>query len=203
MVPNPPAPGADPRRETLSESGWTAYSGAGRFPIDERGRSMMEIERRFLCRQVSPGAFEHAERRSIIRQGYLTVSDPAVRIRQQDDAFLLAVKSGEGLVRREVEFPVEPAVAHELMAIAGDRQVEKVRWRLGRWEIDVFRGKLEGLLIAEVELQSEDEPLPEPPPGITLVREITGERRFTNQCLAQLSTAEAARLVREVTGESA
>lgn len=161
---------------------------------------MKEIERRFLCRQVSAGALDGAEQRSIIRQGYLTVSDPAVRIRQRDDTFFLTVKSGGGLVRREVEFPVDPAVAHELMSIAGDRQVEKVRWRLGRWEIDVFRGKLEGLVIAEVELQSEDEPLPAPPRGVTLLREITGEGRFTNQCLAQLSAAEAARLVREVAG---
>lgn len=161
---------------------------------------MIEIERRFLCLAVEDETLRHAER-TTIRQGYLTQGDPAVRIRQRDAAYLLTIKSGRGLKRHEIELPVEPEAGAELMAMAGERRLEKVRYRIGRWEIDRFRGRHHGLVLAEVELEHEDEPLPPPPPGVHLGREVTDERTFTNQRLAMLDDGEARRLVEQLQRE--
>lgn len=156
---------------------------------------MIEIERRFLCRVLEPDALQTAARRSEIRQGYLSRGEPAVRIRARDGQYLLTIKAGRGRVRREVEVPVDEEAARALFDIAGDRQLEKVRYVIDRWEIDVFRGPLEGLVIAEVELDTPDEPLPRTPPGITLIREVTDDPAFTNQHLASLTPESARRLV--------
>jgi CYTH domain-containing protein len=158
---------------------------------------MIEIERRFLCLSLEDEALRHAER-TTIRQGYLTEGEPAVRIRQMGGAYLLTIKSGRGLKRHEIELPVEPAAGEALMAMVGERKLEKVRCRIGRWEIDLFQGKLHGLVLAEVELEHEEEPLPPPPPGVHLGREVTDERTFTNQHLAMLDDEAAHRLLEGV-----
>lgn len=160
--------------------------------------SMLEIERRFLCEIVDDAALRRAARESRIRQGYLTEGDPAVRIRERDGAWVLAVKSGSGRVRREVEIGVEPAAAEVLLDIASERRLEKVRDVVGRWEIDRFAGKLAGLVIAEIELERADEPLPPAPEGVLLLREITDDVAYTNQRLAALSAEDAAELVGRV-----
>ena len=159
-------------------------------------RTMVEIERRFLCRVADAGALEGAGRRIVIRQGYLTRDAPAVRIRQKDGEYLLTIKSGGTRVRREVEVAVGREEGEALMAMAGEHRLEKVRHAAGRWEVDVFGGKLAGLVLAEVELEREDEPLPPAPPWLELVREVTDDAAFTNQRLAWLEPAEAARFVR-------
>ena len=157
---------------------------------------MVEIERRFLCRVADTGALEREGRRIAIRQGYLTRDDPTVRVRQKDGEYLLTVKSGSGRVRQEVEVAIGPAEGEALMAMAGEHRLEKVRYAVGRWEVDVFGEKLVGLVLAEVELEREDEALPAPPPWLELVREVTDDAAFTNQRLAWLGPAEAARFVR-------
>jgi len=160
---------------------------------------MVEIERRFLCRVADAGALEREGRRIAIRQGYLTLGDPTVRVRQMNGGYLLTVKSGSGRVRREVEVAVGAEEGEALMAMAGDHRLEKVRYAVGRWEIDLYGEKLAGLVLAEVELEHEDEPLPGPPPWLDLVREVTDDPDFTNQRLARLGPAEAARFVRDAT----
>lgn len=159
---------------------------------------MQEIERRFLGRIDDPELPGRAHEVWRIRQAYLGVAGPTVRIRQLNGEYILGIKTGDGLVRREVEVRVDGAAAAELFAMAGDVRLEKVRYRYARWEVDVFAGKLEGLVTAEVELVREDEPLPPPPPGLTLVREVTGDRRFTSHGLALLTEAEAPARVRAI-----
>ena len=160
---------------------------------------MVEIERRFLCQIPEPDALRAASRRSEIRQGYLSGGEPAVRIRARDGAYLLTIKAGRGRVRREVEVEVDADAGEALFEMAGDRRLEKVRYVIGRWEIDVYRGPLDGLVLAEVELDAPDEPLPPVPAGVELLREVTDDATFTNQHLAHLAPEEARRLVREVT----
>lgn len=157
----------------------------------------LEIERRFLCRIADPRVLRGAARRHVIRQGYLTDAEPAVRIRSLDGEYILTIKSGRGRIRREVEVKVDADVGEALMAMAAEHRLEKERYVLGAWEVDVFRGKLEGLVLAEIELEDAESPLPPPPDGITLGHEVTDDGAYTNQRLAALGEAEARRWVVE------
>lgn len=161
---------------------------------------MKEIERQFLCRPVTSEALGGAREVVRIRQGYLTTDDPAVRVRLRNDDWILGVKAGHGLVREEVEVAVDGEAGRTLMGIAGDRRLEKTRYLLGPWELDVFDGKLEGLVVLEIELEREDAPTPPLPPGIDVIREVTGRPGYRNQALAGLSPTEARRFVDELYG---
>jgi CYTH domain-containing protein len=158
---------------------------------------MIEIERRFLCRITDLKALSDVPRWHI-RQGYLTDREPAVRIRRREDEYILTFKAGRGLVRREVELPVPPEIGAELMDMAGEHRLDKIRYQVGRWEIDLFEGKLTGLVLAEIELSSIDETLPPAPVGMELGREVTEEGAFTNQRLALLGEDLARQLVDQV-----
>lgn len=155
---------------------------------------MPEIERRFLARILEAAALATAPTREL-EQGYLSVADPAVRVRRAGNEWILTVKSGRGLVRQEVEAPLPAATGAALLELAGACRISKRRHRLGRWEIDVFEGTLAGLVLAEVELAAADEPLPRPPAAVELIREVTDDGRFVNQVLAGLEPAAAAALV--------
>lgn len=156
---------------------------------------MLEIERQFLVRRIDAEVLERADRVHSIRQGYLTLTSPAIRVRQIDDRCVMTVKAGGGLVRQEVEFEIEPDIAAELFAIAGSKVIEKTRYVVGGWELDVFKGRHSGLLIGEVELLDPEDPTPPLPRGVELWREVTEEQGFTNQFLASLDTQTAAELV--------
>ncbi len=155
---------------------------------------MAEIERRFLARVEEPETLAAAPTQPV-EQGYLSGGDPAVRVRRYGGEWVLTVKSGRGLVRREVEAPLPAEAGAALLELAGERRLGKLRHRLGRWEIDVFQGRLAGLVLAEVELTAPDEPLPPPPAGVALLREVTEDGRFVNQVLAGLDPSAAAALV--------
>ena len=157
---------------------------------------MEEIERRFLCTSTpSPELLAQADKVQEIRQGYLTRVGPAIRVRQKDEAYLMTVKSGQGLIRKEVEWPIPAGVASELFEIAGDRTIAKTRYVLGRWEIDVFAGTLTGLVVVEVELESAAEATPAPPAGLPPLVEVTDEPALTNRWLAGLDPASAVAFV--------
>lgn len=156
---------------------------------------MDEIEHRFLCR-LGPDFRSEATR--AIDQGYLAGGELQLRIRRMDGAFVLGAKHGGGLRRTEQEVPVAPAVGRALLEQAGDWRLEKVRHVAGRWEVDVYGGKLEGLVIAECELEAPDEPLPEPPGGVVLGEEVTERLDLTAQQLAYLSPEECRALLDEL-----
>jgi adenylate cyclase len=155
----------------------------------------VEIERQFLCGSVSAEALKASDRSHRIRQGYLTEDGPSIRVRLLDDTFLMTVKSGLGLVRHEVEWEIPSDVGAQLFGLAGDRTISKTRYVLGPWEVDLFSGRFEGLVIAECELESPDEPLPPFPRGIPIVREVTDDRRYTNRQLALLDDLQARALI--------
>lgn len=163
---------------------------------------MKEIERQYLCRRVDPAVLERADRRMDLVQGYLTRESPAVRVRrirqEEVERWVLTVKAGSGLVREEAEFDLEAADGERLLAAAEPHTVEKTRYVVGRWEIDVYSGRYQGLLVAEVELEREGEPTPPAPEGVHAEVEVTGKGRYTNQALAWRDREAAEALLEEV-----
>ena len=159
----------------------------------------LEIERRFIAR--ASRALLARSPATQMRQGYLTVRDPVtVRVRQEGAVWVLAVKAdATGITRHEIEVDVGEERGRALLALAAGGMVEKTRHRAGRWEIDVYGGRFEGLVLAEAELESEAEPLPAPPDGLELIREITHESGLSSRGLARMDDAQARALVARLT----
>lgn len=151
---------------------------------------MQEIERKFL---VSSMDFkEEAFRRQKIKQGFLSI-DPArtVRVRVLEDHGYLTIKgkAGESGVTRfewEKELSLEEAYALYDLCLSG--RIEKtrhfIRYENHLVEVDEFHGENEGLVIAEIELLSEDESYPIP---LWLGEEVTGQPKYYNSQLSQYS----------------
>jgi adenylate cyclase len=145
----------------------------------------IEIERKFLVK----GEFRHLAVKEIkMLQTYLTI-DPVktIRLRIADDKAYLTIKnkpkSGKfGRNEWEVQIPVEDA--KEMMSICLPGKIVKSRFLIpaGKhtWEVDVFHDKNEGLVIAEIELKSEDESFEKPE---WLGDEVTGKREYYNAYL--------------------
>ena len=144
-----------------------------------------EIERKFLLvnddwrRSVS-----HSVR---MCQGYLATTEAvSIRIRQEGEQAFLNLKSATlGITRDEFEFPLPVAGALEVLhRFCAGRCIDKTRHYvpMGQhlWEIDEFAGANAGLIVAEIELTSEDELFERP---AWLGREVSLERRYYNVCL--------------------
>ncbi len=160
-----------------------------------------EIERRFLVRVEGAMWHERPGGRRL-RQGYVRSEDPSVRIRVGEERGpVLASKRGSGVRRQEFEVVVTPEIADALFHAAGTRIIEKVRWEAGRWEVDLFMGSLEGLALMEIELEHERDVLPEPPKGITILREVTDDKRFTSSSLAECPDRDRRELVSALNAE--
>lgn len=122
----------------------------------------IEIERKFLV--VDDTWRAHVVQQTEIVQGYLlSGADLSIRVRLKGDAAFLTVKGRtEGIQRSEFEYPIPVPDARQMLEQFADGPViDKVRHLVDvgdhRWEIDVFAGDNQGLVLAEVELGSEDE----------------------------------------------
>ena len=158
-----------------------------------------EIERRYLV-GVEDALWQRLppEDGWRLRQGYIRNGTPSVRIRTGEPrGAVLTCKTGEGVRRTEVEAVVPLDVAEALFQAAEERVIEKVRWRLGPWELDRFQGPLRGLALLEIELDNESDPVPEAPPGVHILREVTNDNRFVSGHLARMSEKEQQALVRK------
>ena len=155
----------------------------------------MEIERKFLVasddwrKEVNSGRrFQQAV---VFSQGDRTLRVRTVDGKQARLTLKIGVE-GSKMSRHEFEYDVPIADAEELLKLASGNTISKTRYDIPYgnhiWEIDVYDGNLEGLVVAEVEMKSEDEN-PELPSW--LGRELTGDRRFSNQALAEGSLGES------------
>jgi len=143
-----------------------------------------EIERKFLV--VGDGWRENAEAEQL-RQGFLsTEPERTVRVRLAGSQGSLTIKGKTiGARRQEFEYEIPGADAQRMLDTLCERPlIEKVRYTLcvGRhtWEVDVFEGENAGLVIAEVELESEEEAFDKPD---WAGEEVTDEPRYFNSNL--------------------
>lgn len=147
----------------------------------------VEIERKYRVTDTSYRT--QATRCTCYRQGYLSATPTAtVRIRiAGDQAFITIKGTTTGCSRQEYEYPIPVADATRMLdSLCQSGLIEKRRYLYPyaghTWEIDEFMGDNEGLIVAEVELQSESEAVQLPP---FIGREVTGDPRYYNACLAQ------------------
>lgn len=156
-----------------------------------------EIERRFLVR-VADAVWLRLGEGYHLRQGYIRNGEPSVRIRiGESRGAVLTCKTGSGIRRTEEETIVPDEMATVLFQAAEDRVVEKIRWRVGDWELDRFLGALEGLMLIEIELEEETQPMPPVPDGVHILREVTDDKRFVSGHLARLPPKKQRKLVKK------
>jgi adenylate cyclase len=146
-----------------------------------------EIERKFLLKRL-PEELKRS-RRYVIAQGYLA-TEPAgrqVRLRKKGKTASLTFKMGRGAAREEREIKLSPKQFAALWPATAGRRLRKLRyeipWRNLLIEIDIYRGRHSGLVVAEVEFPDHAMCRKFKPPS-WFGREVTGEKRYSNVRLA-------------------
>jgi CYTH domain-containing protein len=143
-----------------------------------------EIERKFL---VDTNKWTPTETGTRLIQAYLGLDPlPVVRIRISGKKAFLTIKGPSRTISRpefEYEIPVDDA--YEMLKLAISEPVEKTRHKVQYegfiWEVDVFSGKNKGLVMAEIELKSENQNFKRPD---WLLEEVSGDERFYNSYLS-------------------
>lgn len=150
-----------------------------------------EIERKFLVKNLDWQAL--ATQQTHLAQGYLNDinqagSKSSIRIRIEGEQANINIKSLEiGMSRDEYEYPIDLDEAKKILkTLCVGPVIEKIRYlvpnELYTWEIDVFLGDNEGLIVAEIELDSEDASFQMPD---WLGAEVTEFKRYYNISLSQ------------------
>ena len=146
----------------------------------------IEIERKFLVKK-DKWAQVVKEERSLFRQGYI-LSDPqkTIRVRLTDtEAFLTIKGQTVGAARPEFEYSIPKEDAIHMLDNFCISELSKIRYFIPHdghtWEVDEFLGKNEGLIVAEIELSSEEEQFSLPD---WIDKEVTAEKKYTNSNLA-------------------
>jgi adenylate cyclase len=145
----------------------------------------IETERKFLAK---PGFEQHAVKKVRIVQSYFsTEPDRTIRLRIANEKGIITFKSKAGkgtFSRNEWEFEIPLKDAKEMLNICLPGRIEKTRYYVPTgvhvFEVDVFHGKNEGLIIAEIELGSESEEFEKP---AWLGEEVTGNAAYYNSNL--------------------
>lgn len=147
-----------------------------------------EIERKYLV--VSDEFKSMSESHVEISQGYLN-RDPqrTVRVRRKGDRGFLTVKGlTTGIRREEYEYEIPITDALNMLELCLPSVVNKTRWHVPYaghlWEVDEFHGNLQGLILAEVEIPSEDTGVELPP---FIGEDVSNEPRYFNSNLSSLS----------------
>jgi len=147
-----------------------------------------EIERKFLVKNTD--FIKEASSKEYIVQAFLNRNpERTVRIRIKDDMAFLTVKgisNKEGTTRREWEYSISVSDAKEMLNICEEGVIEKWRYLIPIdnhiFEVDVFEGENIGLVVAEVELETEEESFQKP---AWLGEEVTGDKSYYNSNLSQ------------------
>lgn len=144
----------------------------------------IEIERKFL---VDPSRWIPTNQGIKIIQAYLGLNpNPTVRIRITGEKAFLTIKGRSNSISRpEFEYEIPCDEALDLLKLAISGQVEKTRYQVVHdgylWDVDVFSGKNSGLIMAEIELDSEYQDFPRPD---WLLEEVSTDGRYYNSYLS-------------------
>jgi adenylate cyclase len=154
-------------------------------------KSGEEVERVFKVRRI-PGDIEKYPSENIV-QGYLAVDSTGaeVRLRKIGERYFETYKGAGRLQRRELEIEVSRDQFDTLWPGTDGRRIEKTRYQIDargqKIELNLFRGELEGLVLAEVEFPSRQKSEEFQPPD-WFGEEVTKDSRYKNQNLAQKGT---------------
>lgn len=154
----------------------------------------MEIEKKFLIQSLKdvPGDISDYKYHDL-EQGYLS-TEPVVRVRKEDDTYYLTYKGSGMLVREEYNLPLTEESYEHLVKKADGIVIKKRRYLIPldgglTCELDVFHGKYEGLLLAEVEFSSEEEANAFVPPA-WFDTEVTYDSRYHNSNMSKATIIE-------------
>ena len=142
-----------------------------------------EIERKFL---VDPSKLPQLSSCYTIKQGYIAASGATVRVRiRNSEAFLTLKGKAKGLTRSEFEYPIPVTDAEAMLSeLCLHPVISKKRYLIEHeghtWELDIFEGENEGLIVAEIELESETEPFVKPD---WVTKEVSNDPRYRNAYL--------------------
>lgn len=147
-----------------------------------------EIERKFLLRTLPP-QLERAKGVPVA-QGYLAIEPGGlqVRLRKKGEAPWLTVKRGEGMVREEHEVELAPAQFEALWPLTAGRRLTKTRHVIPygdlRIEVDIYTGANQGVVVAEVEFESEEAARSFIPPD-WFAEDVSDRPEYSNRNLAR------------------
>lgn len=153
---------------------------------------MLEIERKFLITKIPDNlsSFPHNE---IMQWYYFNEGEKVVRLRKKWNHYFQTIKSWPGLIRDEDEESISQALFDEERNNVQDRRLEKTRYEIPyEWktiELDIYKWKLEWLVVAEVEFTSEQEANAFTTPA-RLGKELTGIAEAENAYLAKYGIPE-------------
>ena len=149
----------------------------------------MEIERKYLIKDINTlpinlKDYPHHE----IEQAYLN-TEPVIRIRRQDDSYYLTYKSKGLMAREEYNLPLNKISYEHLLEKADGNILTKTRYEIPlndhlTIELDIFHGKFEGLILAEVEFPSMEEAESFTPPEY-FGEDVTFSTEYHNSTLSQ------------------
>ena len=146
-----------------------------------------EIERKFLVRKLPKDLATYPS--TELSQGYLVSMDDGlqVRLRKKSEQYSITYKRGLGNVREEREVALTAEQFSTLWPATEGKRLIKMRYEIPFGhrlvEIDIYGGKHEGLVVAEVEFEDEESAINFQPPE-WLGDDVTGDPRYSNQLLA-------------------
>lgn len=146
----------------------------------------LEIERKFLVDHSKWNALVKPKGK-IIRQGYITDDDTkTIRVRVIDQVAYITIKGrNSGATRGEFEYAIPLNDANEILNTLSQKEISKTRYEIiyynKVWEVDVFAGDNKGLIVAEIELEREEEKFRMPD---WVTKEVTEDPRYYNSNLA-------------------
>src|SRR5437879_5130250 len=147
-----------------------------------------EIERKFLVKSLPPGWKRNAHKKIV--QGYLPICSRnlEIRLRKQDSKYLITIKAGHGQKRLEKEMEIPKKLFQTLWPLTRGARITKTRYEIpldhNVVQVDVYHGPHRGLVLAEIEFDSERQGRSFRPPD-WFGPEVTGKRRYANEALSR------------------